>query len=61
MNYRKLGQILGKILILEAILMMAPLAVSFIYRESFKNNQPPAGITQIIYTVDLDAINYTAW
>lgn len=32
-----------------------------ITRESFKNNQPPAGITQIIYTVDLDAINYTAW
>lgn len=32
-----------------------------ITRESFKNNQPPAGITQIIYTVDLDAINFTAW
>lgn len=32
-----------------------------ITREKFKNNQPPAGITQIIYTVDLDAINYTAW
>lgn len=32
-----------------------------ITRESFKNNQPPAGITQIVYTVDLDAINYTAW
>ena len=38
MNYKKLGQILGKIMILEAILMLAPLAVSLIYRESFKNN-----------------------
>lgn len=35
MNYKKLGTILGKIMILEAILMLAPLAVSFIYRESF--------------------------
>lgn len=34
MNYRKLGMILGKIMILESILMLAPLAVSFIYRES---------------------------
>lgn len=37
MNYKKLGKILGKIMILEAILMLAPLAVSLIYRESFKN------------------------
>ena len=34
MNYRKIGKILGKIAILEALLMLAPLAVSFIYRES---------------------------
>ncbi len=34
MNYKKLGKILGKILILEGILMLAPLAVSFIYKES---------------------------
>ena len=34
MNYRKLGKILGKIMILEGILMILPLAVSFIYRES---------------------------
>lgn len=32
-----------------------------ITRESFKDNRPPAGITQIIYTVDLDAVSYTAW
>ncbi len=37
MNYKKLGKILGKIMILEAILMLAPLAVSLIYRESLKN------------------------
>ncbi len=34
MNYKKLGKILGKIMILESILMLAPLLVSFIYRES---------------------------
>lgn len=37
MNYRKLGKILGKIMILEAVLMLAPLVVSFIYRESIAN------------------------
>ena len=35
MNYKYLGKILGKIMILEGVLMLAPLAVSFIYRESF--------------------------
>ena len=35
MNYKKLGKILGKIMILEGILMLAPLAVSFFYRESW--------------------------
>ncbi len=34
MNYKKLGMILGKIMILEGIMMLAPLAVSIIYRES---------------------------
>jgi trk system potassium uptake protein TrkH len=33
MNYKKLGNILGKIMILEGALMLAPLIVSFIYRE----------------------------
>ena len=37
MEYKKLAKILGKIMILEAILMLAPLAVSFIYKESFIN------------------------
>lgn len=37
MNYKKLGKILGKIMILEGILMVAPLSVSLIYKESFKN------------------------
>lgn len=32
-----------------------------ITRESFKNNSLPAGVTQIIYTIDVDLINYTAW
>ena len=33
MNYKKLGSILGKIMVLEGILMLAPLAVSLIYKE----------------------------
>ena len=37
MNYKKLGKILGKIMVLEAILMLAPLAVALIYKESAKN------------------------
>ena len=35
MNYKKLGTILGKIMVLEGVLMFAPLLVSFIYKESF--------------------------
>ena len=37
MNYKKLGNILGKVMILEGILMLAPMAVSLIYRESLGN------------------------
>ena len=37
MNYKKLGKILGKIMVLEAILMLAPLAVAFLYEEGVKN------------------------
>ena len=34
MNYKQVGRILGKIMILEGILMLAPLAISLLYRES---------------------------
>lgn len=37
MDYKILGRILGKIMILEALLMIAPLAVSIIYKESIVN------------------------
>ena len=37
MNYKKLGKILGKIMIFEAILMLAPLAIAFIYEEGTGN------------------------
>ena len=37
MNYKLLGRILGKIMILESILMLAPLIVSIIYKEYSKN------------------------
>jgi len=36
MNYKKIGKILGKIMVLEAVLMLAPLAVSFVYRETVR-------------------------
>ena len=35
MNYKYLGKILGKVMILEGLLMLAPLAVSLIYKESY--------------------------
>lgn len=34
MEYKKIGRILGKVMIIEAVLMLAPLAVSLIYKES---------------------------
>ncbi len=37
MNYKKLGKILGKIMILEGVLMIFPLIVSIIYKEGFWN------------------------
>lgn len=37
MNYRLLGKILGKIMVLEGILMLAPMAVSIIYSEGARN------------------------
>lgn len=37
MNYKKIGKILGKIMILEGILMLAPLIVSLIYQEGARN------------------------
>lgn len=37
MNYKKLGKILGKIMILEGVLMIFPLIVSIVYDEGFWN------------------------
>ncbi len=37
MNYKVLGNILGKIMITEGVLMSAPLAVALIYKEPFLN------------------------
>ena len=37
MNYKLLGRILGKIMVMESILMLAPLAVSLIYKEGWRN------------------------
>lgn len=34
MNYKKLGVILGKIMVLEGVLMVAPLVVGLVYKES---------------------------
>lgn len=37
MNYKKLGKILGKIMVLEGVLMLVPLLISLIYQEPDKN------------------------
>ncbi len=37
MNYKKLGKILGKIMIVESILLLAPLAVAVIYNEGTRS------------------------
>lgn len=37
MNYKLLGKILGKIMILEGVLMLAPLTVSIIYKEGARS------------------------
>lgn len=37
MNHKKLGQILGKIMVLEALMMLAPLTVALIYKEGARN------------------------
>ncbi len=37
MNYKLLGKILGKIMIMEGILMLFPLIISFIYKEPTQN------------------------
>ncbi len=53
MDYRKIGKILGKIMILEAILMVAPLVVSFVYKETLLHS-----IAFIIPIVILTAIGF---
>lgn len=47
--------------ILEKRRYLVDEAFPCITRESFKDNHLPAGITQIIYTVDLDAVTYAVW
>ena len=47
MNYKLLGKILGKIMILEGVLMLAPLIVSLIYGE-FKKSTVVAGIGETV-------------
>ncbi len=37
MNYKKIGKVLGKIMILEGVLMLFPLIVSIIYKEGPRN------------------------
>ena len=48
MNYKLLGKILGKIMILEGILMIAPLVVSIIYKEYDKNVYSGGGVKNIL-------------
>lgn len=37
MNYSKIGKILGKIMVLESVLMLAPLVIAIIYKEGLRN------------------------
>ena len=37
MNYSKIGKILGKIMVLESVLMVAPLVVAIVYKEGLRN------------------------
>lgn len=48
MNYKKLGKIIGKIMILESILMLAPLIVALIYRESITAFLIPIALLALI-------------
>ena len=51
MNFRKLGVITGKIMILEGIMMLIPLAVSVIYKESLMHKVAfliPAAILMVL-------------
>ncbi len=54
MNYKKLGQILGKIMILEGTLMIAPLIVSLVYNEGIVNAL--AFIVPVIILVSIGSI-----
>ncbi len=53
MNYKKLGNILGKILILEGILMIAPLAVSLIYKEDAMHVTAFAAVIGVLWILGL--------
>lgn len=48
MNYKLLGKILGKIMILEGILMIAPLVVCLIYQEFNKNAYDGGGVKNVL-------------
>ena len=53
MNYKKLSRILGKILIAEGALMLAPLAISLIYQEPLRNTLAFALPVLLVVTVGL--------
>ena len=51
MNYQKLGNIIGKIMVLEGFLMLAPLLVSFIYKEPILHKI--AFLVPVIYLISI--------
>lgn len=58
MNYKLLGKILGKIMILESILMMAPLAVSIIYKEYSKSTLIGSAVVNGVIVNQYGGIKY---
>ena len=52
MNYKKLGKILGKIMIVEGVLMCAPLLIAFWYNElSLGKARNPSAIRVYFYYI----------
>ena len=53
MNKRMIGFVIGRLLLLEAMLMVLPLGVSFIYGESLKYKGAYFGVIMLLIAMGL--------